>query len=532
MTTTEPAPGSSPSAAAEPQDLRAEAPWQEQHPVLQRLRPATSLGSGARSGAAWAMGAKVFAQFLQFLGTIATARLLTPDDYGKTAITVPILAFATIFTNLGLGSAIIHARRVTERLLSTAFWLNAVSGVVLTGLVAALSLPLAQLFRVPTLVPLLCLASLTFTFNLSIVQTSLLERTLRFKQIAVIETACWALWVATTVVAAIAGLGPYSLVLGPLAYQVSLTVAMWSFVRWRPRAFIDRESVRELWSFARGLTGYNILDFWSRNADNLLLARFASQADLGNYNRAYTLMKLPVIQMNTMMTRVLFPALTRLRDDRPRLGRAWLRALAASTAVVAPVSIGMAVAAPAMVEVLFGRRWLGMVTLLELLAASALPQTLTTTVGGLLRATGATTALFRLGVLTSVMSLAAMLIGLPWGAVGVATALTVKFYLEVLVSLPVCLRQVGLRWRDAVGALHGVWLGCVALAAAGIGVRLGLHGSVPAWRVLLCQIGVCLPAYVGMLALVDRPTLLGAVRFVRRLRAGRLAGTGSSTPLL
>jgi O-antigen/teichoic acid export membrane protein len=506
----------------------AEDPFDQQHPILRRLQSGHDLGNGVRRGALWAAGGKVSGQVIQFLGIIVTARLLTPDDYGKAAIILPLTTFAALFTSLGLGSAVIHTRRVTEKILSTAFWVNAVTGVLMTGLVAALSVPLARLFGVPLLTPLLLIASLNFTLNLNVVHTALLERTLRFKQIAVLETVCSVVSIGTVVVTALAGAGPFSLVFGPLAYTVVRTVLSWCVVRWFPRARPDWASVRELLTFTRGITGFNILQFWSGNADTLLLARVVSQADLGDYSRAYNLTKLPVGQVQMMLTRVLFPALARLRDDRPRLGRAWLRALSVAGMATAPMAIGMAVAAPAMVEVLFGTRWLGMVPVLQLLAVSALPQTLTATVGSVLRATGATDALFRLGLVMASLSLVAMVIGLPWGTVGVATALMIKFYLEMLVVARPCLRQTGVPWRDLLRAVRGVWVACLSLAAAGLLVRLLVGDVWPAWQVLLTQIGACSAAYVLTLTLVDRTMLAlvwGALRRVMGRRGlGRTKG--------
>jgi O-antigen/teichoic acid export membrane protein len=511
------APSEDTSGVGAPGTTLAEDDLSQQHPVLQRLRMnGVSVGTGARQGAMWAVGSRVGSQIIQFLGTIVTARLLMPDDYGVTAVVFPIIAFANIFNSLGLGSTVIHARRVTEPLLSTAFWINFVMGLALTGIVAGLSIPLSHLFGIPQLVPLLCLASLLFTVNVSVVQVSLLERTLRFKQVAIVETACMSTGIAVTVVTAALGAGPFSLILGPLANQVSLSIVMWLVVRWRPRALPDRASMRQFWTMSRGITGFSVLNFWSRNADNLLLARVVTLAELGNYNRAYNLMRLPVLQMNTMMSRVLFPALTRLRDDRVRLSNAWLRALSTAGAATAPMAIGMAVAAPALVEVLFGPRWLGMVTVLELLALSALPQTLTTTVAAVLRATGATDTLFRLGLLTAAMSITAILIGLRWGTIGVATALAVKFYLETLVSLRVSLRHTALRWRDLVRAMGPIWLACAALGGAGLAVRFSTGDDLPAWQVLLAQIAAGGTAYIAVLLLVDRAALRQAVRVFRR----------------
>ncbi|SDQ68024.1 lipopolysaccharide biosynthesis protein [Quadrisphaera sp. DSM 44207] len=503
----------------------------QQHPVLRRLQvQGQSIGAGARSGAVWAVGTKVGSQVLQFVGTVVTARLLVPSDYGVTAIVFPVIAFANILTSLGLGTTIIHSRRVTEKMLSTAFWINGVVGVVLTGVVAALSVPLSRFYDIPQLVPLLCLASLLFTINISLVPNSLLERTLRFKQLAVVEVVSLVLGTATTIVAAVLGAGAYSLVIGPLVHQVTDSSIKWAVVRWRPRALPDRASVRQFWTMSRGITGSQFLNFWSRNADNLLLGKFVPLAELGNYNRAYALMKLPVSQMNTMMGRVLFPALTRLRDDRPRLGRAWLRALSTANVVTAPIAIGMAVAAPAMIEVLFGPRWLGMVPVLQLLAVAALPQTLTTTVSGFLRAVGKSDTLFRLSLVTTAMSLVAIGAGLPWGAVGVAVALAAKFYLEVLVSLRPCLKEAALGWSDLARAMSGVWLATGALAAAGLAVRVWAGGHLAPWEELLAQVGAAGVAYVGVLALVDRGALRQAAEVLGAVRGRRSRGTATSGP--
>jgi O-antigen/teichoic acid export membrane protein len=520
MVTTGPPVEPQPGRRADDGTSFAEDPLELQHPVLQRLQRVGTVGAGVRRGAAWTLLSRVSAQLIQFLGIIVTARLLTPDDYGLAAIVLPIAAFAGLFSTLGLGSAVVHARRVTEQLLSTVLWLNAATGVLLTLALSGLAFPLASVFDEPLLIPLFAVASLNFTLSLNVVHTSLLERTLRFKQIAVQELVCTVVSIGTVVLVAVAGGGPFSIILGPLAYTIARTLLSWSAVRWVPRALPDRTSLRYLWTYTRGITGFNVLFFWSRNADNLLLAGFVSSADLGNYSRAFNLRKIPVEQVALLMGRVLFPALARLRDDRPRLARAWLRALTVVTIVTAPVGLGMAVAAPAMIEVLFGQRWLGMIPVLELLAVAALPQTVTTTVGGLLRATGDTDALFRLGLIASSLSLVAMLVGLPWGTVGVATSLSVMFFLEVAIFLRPCLQVTDLTWRDLARALRGVGIACLVMTAVGLAVRFAPPtASWDPWQVLVTQVAACAVGYVGALAVADRPALAEVLRLGRSTTA-------------
>jgi O-antigen/teichoic acid export membrane protein len=486
--------------------------------VLSRLHRPNALGADVRRGAKWMLGSRVGAQFLQFVGVLVTARLLIPADYGKMAVVYPIIGFSVIFTNLGLSSAVIHTRLLTERVLATAFWLNVLSGIVLTGVVSALSFPLAALFGEPLLIPLICLASIDFTLHAAVVHSALLERTLHFRAVAIIEMLGALASFIVIVIAAALGMGPFALVLGPIADTIVTVTCFWTVVRYWPRRWLDRESARELWGHAKGVTGFNVVNFWSRNADNLLLAGVVSQTALGNYNRAYNLMRLPVDQTVAMMSRVMFPALTRLRDDSKRLGQAWLKALSVAIVVTAPVTLLLAVSAPAAVHVLLGPRWLGMVPVLELLALAALPQVMCATAPGLLRATGDTGLLFRLGLLLSGITIAAMCIGLRWGTRGVATALLINFVMNVPVVLTVCCRKAHLHFGELYVAVRGVLLACAALLVVGYAVRDALEGWPPL-SLLLAQTGACAVAYVGVLAIADRKALTTALSMVRR--AGR-----------
>ncbi|MDT7571916.1 MAG: polysaccharide transporter, family [Actinomycetota bacterium] len=494
----------------------AEDPLEVQHAVLQRLTPHASMRKGVVSAARWGLFARAGSQVLQLAGILITARLLTPADYGKLAVIVPVTNFASILTDMALGSGLIHARRVTERLLATAFWLNALTGVGLCVIVGTLSFPLARFYDEPQLVPLVWLSSLTFALNLALVQTSLLERTFRFRAIATIELVSTALNIALVAVLAARGAGAYSVVIGILLYTLCVTGATSAVVRYRPRAWMDRESARELWRFTGALTGYNVVNFWSRNADNLVLGRFVSQVALGNYSRSYQLMRLPIFQMSAMMNRVLFPALSRLRDDPKRLGRAWLRALAVAGSITTPISLGIAVIAPSMVHVLFGQRWMGMVPILEILSVAALPQIYTTTVGGVLRATDATHLLFRLSLISAAMTFVAIGVGLPWGTLGVAIALTVKFFLELPLGMVPCLRRTGVTLSELWDSTRGTLIAGGLMYAAGWAVRLSMESSYRFAAVLVAQFLVCAAVYLTTLRLLDKRLMTEILSLVRR----------------
>ena len=111
--------------------------------------------------------------------------------------------------------------------------------------------------------------------------------------------------------------------------------------------------------FSGHLTGFNVLAYWARNADNLLLGRFAGTTELGLYNRAYMLMLLPLTQVGGVLGRVLLPLFSNMQDDHARLRQAMIRVAGTTSLLVFPVLLGLAAIAHNFVLVAFGPAWRG-----------------------------------------------------------------------------------------------------------------------------------------------------------------------------
>ena len=289
-------------------------------------------------------------------------------------------------------------------------------------------------------------------------------------------------------------------------------------MRWWPRRWASRSAIRDLWSFSRGLVGFNALNYWSRNLDNLLLGVAVSTGELGEYSRAYNLMMIPVAQMGGVIMRVLFPALSRMRDDPVRMARAWSRAVgAASGAFALPLALTMAATAPAMVRVLYGHKWIGMVPLLELLSIAAVPQIVCASTGGAYRAAGRTGLLFKVGVAGTILTVIAIVAGLPWGATGVSTTFMIVSWLLVPVAVGPLARTLGIPLVTLLGPIVGGWGPAFATAAAELVVRLVAPHGLTAWQVLTLQLCAGGAVYVGLMYRSDSEVALLAKARLRRL---------------
>ncbi len=478
----------------------------------------TSLTRRTASGIKWNGLSRVLTQLVQFGSIVVLARLLTPEQFGLTAIVITFTSFAMLFTDLGLGAAIVQRPTLEPDDLSTAFWINALSGLSLTLLFAGLAPLFGELYGQPRLVALVLVGSLSFTLSLGVVHNALLERQLKFRALSLVVPTSALLGLGVTVVLALAGLGALSLVIGTVVTTVAKTVWLWSLVRWWPRTRPSRAAARRLWSYSGHLFGFNVINYWARNADNLLIGAVSGAAPLAFYSRAYNLMLVPVQQSTQVVGRVLFPALSNLAGEPERLRRAYLRAVRIMAAITFPLTIGSAAAAPALIDLLLGPRWRPVARLLAILALSGPAQIISGTTGVIYQAVGRTDVLFRRGLVASACTVVAIVIGLSGGALGVAIAVSVNYWLvSVYVTRPAW-RLLGLRPVEVLRALRPVALATVALAVLVLAVgRLATHLGHPLQ--LACQVaagGVTYALAVRLLA-PDLPVeALGVLRPARR----------------
>ena len=490
-----------------------------EHPVVARLALEGTLASQVRRGVAWSAASRVLLVAAQLGGAAVLARLLLPDDFGLVALGAVVNGLAALFSRLGLATAVVQAPRVTGRLLSTAFWLSTLVGLLVTLLLVALAPLVAGLYDEPRLTGLLRVSALAFALNLAVVPMALLQRSLRFKQLAGYELAGVVVGLGTTVALALGGAGAYSLVIGPVVQVACTGAAVWATVRWVPRGFVHRRELGELWRFGRGLTGTNLLTFAARNTDTVLLGQVVGFGQLGLYSRAYNIMMMPLQQVTLVLSRAMLPAYAQMRDDPARLRRSWLTAVRASLLLGVPAGLGVAAAAPAVVETLYGPRWTGAVTVLVLLSASLPPQLVTRNSGPLYQALGRTGLEFRVAVVSSAVTVGGTVVGLAWGIEGVAAALLVTSWVALVVTLVPLLRLVGLRAGELWRAVRGLLLAGAAMALAALGAGAAVDG-LPAPAVLAVQAAAGGLVYLGVLQLVDREALAPVLHHLRR--GGRL----------
>ncbi|HEX2206249.1 MAG TPA: lipopolysaccharide biosynthesis protein [Longimicrobium sp.] len=476
----------------------------------------------------WRMASWGIKTVLQLAVGVLLARLLAPAAFGLAGLAMVLIAFAQMVSELGLGLAVVQRRPLTERHLRTAFTASVVLGMAVAAALWLLAPPAARLLRTPELPPLLRALTLMFVFGaLGATARATLQRALDFRRLFAVDVASYGLgYAAVAVPLALGGYGAWSLVWGSVV-QAALGAALALRFAANPlRPLLARTELRELCGYGVAATLNQLVNGTARNADTLLVGRLLGPASLGLYTRAFSLMTLPLYAVGDVMWHVLLPAMAEVRDDRARLGRAWLAAVQASALAAAPLMAGLAAAAPQVAAGVYGPAWTGMAAPLQVLCIAGVFRAIYHVSGALTHATGQVVAELWRQCAFAALVVAATLAGARWGVTGVAAGVTLSIFFMYLAMARLSLRITGLRWRDffaaqAPGAALGALVGAAAWTVAAV---LEPRGTGPL-AIFAAQTAAGIAAVAaGILLLPD--SMRPAVLF------GRLEGTVRRLPAI
>lgn len=410
------------------------------------------------------------------------ARLLTPEDYGVVAMVTSITGFLTVFRDAGLSSATIQREGLDHKQASALFWINTAVGVLLAAICFASGPVIAAFYGDERLIAVTAVSALVFIFGgLAAQHQALLFRSMRFRVRAAIEIASLAIGIGLSVLLAWTGAGYMALAWMPVIVAAVHTLGIALTVRWRPSLQITNSNIGDLVKFGAYLTGFNTINYFARNLDNILIGKVWGPMSLGFYSRAYGLMTLPIKQINEPIGTVVFPVLSRLQSDPARFRRYYLNALFLLTALTTPLCLTLAVLAPEIVLIVLGPRWEGAIPIFRLLAISAVLQPILNTSGWLYTATGNSKRLFKWGSLGSLWLIGSFFIGLPFGPEGVAAAYALACAAWAYPCMRLAVANTAINVRDIVEAVRDPFLACLPGLIWIVAARHLLSEDFPLW---------------------------------------------------
>jgi O-antigen/teichoic acid export membrane protein len=394
-------------------------------------------GLGRRSARGGAV--TIIAQGCKFVlnatSAIVLARLLTPQDYGLIGMVAVVTGFVFMFKDMGLSMATVQKEEINDEQISTLFWMNVVLSLGTMLVTMAIAPAVAWFYGEPRLKLItMGYAIVLLISGVTSQHQALVRRQMRFNTLAALEVVSLIAGIATAFGLAWYGARYWALVASSVAQTFTYGVGIWIICGWRPGLPVRNSGVGSMFAFGTNLTGFQMVNHFARNLDNMLIGRFWGSWQLGLYAKAYQLLLLPIDQINSPISAVAIPTLSRLVESPERYRQAYLRILQKVAIITMPFMAFMIACSDWIVRLVLGPQWIETSRIFALLGIVGLVQPIANTTGWLFMSQGRTNHMFQWGILGSSIIIVSIILGLPWGAVGVAASYS-SIYLVVVAPL-------------------------------------------------------------------------------------------------
>lgn len=315
----------------------------------------------------WRFAERCGAQFIQFIVSIALARVLAPKAFGTIALVVVLTQILQVFVDSGLGNALIQKKDADDLDFSSVFYFNLVWCLVLYAITFFCAPFIADFYNDASLteiVRVLCL--MVIVSGLKNVQQAYVSRTMQFKKFF------WAT-LGGTLFSAVAGItiallggGVWALVVQKLSNLCIDTTVLWFTVKWRPKKMFSFKRLKGLFSYGWKLLVSSLIDTVYNNMRQLIIGKIYTKSDLAFYNQGNQIPNLIVNNINISIDSVLLPTMSKEQDDRTRVKYMTRRSIKTSTYLMAPLMMGLAFCADTIVSLVLTDKWLPCVPFLRI----------------------------------------------------------------------------------------------------------------------------------------------------------------------
>jgi O-antigen/teichoic acid export membrane protein len=393
---------------------------------------------------------------MQLIGMIVLSRLLAPGDFGAMAMALVVINLANLLRDMGTSAALIQRRELDDDTIGAVFTLNLVIGGVLAATTCATSGVLGSFFNSRDLQSMLNVLAFVFpiTSSASVFQ-SLLERQSKFRLLARIEIVSSLSGLGTAVVLAHKGAGIMCLPAQTLVAAITSAVQLWCVRPWSNFHRLNVTGIKAIISFSGNLTLFNLINYFARNADSLIIGRILGPASLGVYSQAYKIMLFPVQNLTSIATRALFPVISRFQDNPKQAADVYVRLVFLIIGVTGPLMGGVWILREEFIHLVLGNKWMNVVPILAWLAPVGFIQSIVSTTGTVFMAFGRTRTLMRLGIVATILQVSAFLLGANFGLVRVAEFYCIANVINFFVAMHFTMRQFASGLRELLVGIQG-----------------------------------------------------------------------------
>jgi PST family polysaccharide transporter len=429
------------------------------------------LETKAYRGGAFRLVGQVASIGLRLGSIVVLARLLEPGDFGLVAMVLAVTGIYELFTSAGLSMATTQRAQVSKEQNTTLFYINVLLGVFLALLCVASAPLLVALYGEPRLFWITAAMGIGLLFDCAGIQhVAMMHRELQYARLSLIEFAALAAGVGLAIVLATAGAGYWALVVMAIVPPTVITVCAWLYVGWLPGLPAWQPGTFELVKFGGTITLNTLVVHVAFSMDKLLLGRYWGAEVLGFYGRAKALINFGSSSLHSAVGPVVFVALSRMQDDTARKNAYFLKAYMLVNSVTIPATLLCAIHSEDLVAILLGQKWHEAAPIFRYLAPTVLVFGIITPFAWLLQSTGYQNHSLAMGFITAILLNGAYALGLPYGATGMALAVSIAMSIWMLPQIIWFVQITSLRTGNVLSSLGPPALSCAVAAALTVAV--------------------------------------------------------------
>lgn len=366
---------------------------------------------------------------ISILVDIFLSRILSPSDYGVVAVLIIVLALFQLFSDAGIGAAVIQHEEITSNDLRILFTFSFIVAIFLAIVFGLVGLPLSTFYHYKAYSKLTWFLSLAVgCFALVAVPKAALLRQKKFKEVNYIAVLSGIFGGVSGVVVALLGGGVYALLVNTVVNSViNFLLTVWNS-KILPTTKVNLQPIRKIYSFATNQLGFNIVTYIAHNLDSILIAKFMSADQLGNYNKAYRLILYPTSMFNGLITPILLPVLAEEQSNILVIRKVYLKLQHLTALIAIPLSVFLFFSADSIINVFYGKNWHSASLPFAILSLSIWTQMLNANAEAIFQARNKVKKLLKIGIYTSTFDVVFTIIGVMSGSViTVAFALLISF---------------------------------------------------------------------------------------------------------
>ncbi|UPZ37801.1 lipopolysaccharide biosynthesis protein [Sphingobacterium sp. PCS056] len=364
------------------------------------------------SGVFFTALAKYANLIISLVVTAILARLLAPDQFGVVAIATVAIAFLNLIADIGLSATVIQHKELDRKALSALFSLSVYITLLLSLIFFLCAGVFANWYDQPELRPICQWLALSLLFSgITVVPNALFYRDRLFKAIALRSLVIQLVGGAMSVVAAYQGYGVYALIINPIFSSILIFGISYAKFPLKFTFSFSLQALRPIFSYSFYQFLFNIINYFSRNADTLLIGKYLGMVPLGYYDKSYRLMSLPLQNITQVITPVIHPILSLHSKDLGYLNRVNLKLVSFLALIGFPLAIFLYFSSEELILLFFGPQWELAIPTFKILSLTVGIQLVLSSSGSIFQTAGDTRSLFICGLFSAVVNVTGILLG-------------------------------------------------------------------------------------------------------------------------